>query len=580
MRKAFLFPFLVLGTASFACSSSSGNGTPDAGTPLKDTGTADHATIHVEASTMKDTGTTPKEAGKPPSDAASDVTKSDAGPPPTPAGTSIEKGLLAIEGVTGDGYLIYANATTVKAVPEAGGTAITLIDAGEAGSMNGLYAEVLNDDVFIWTNVDSNTGASTLTLWNHTLLSTPKMVSTTSLPFVAAASDDSTAIVFATGVSADGTTVGLSGATITSLATPTSLVAGIDPGGQMSTCPPSVTFSGKGASLYAVVGSCKPAVTDGGTDGPLSVVSFPTATWTGAALATGATAFSIDDTGVSAAITLATGQLEIVPLAGGTPIVIDSGPDGGTALGMYSFLSKKDSFVLYNTSAGALTSSKVTASAPVTLLASGATEIDGLPASEAFALVDTGFDQNTGLLTGLALASTATANTSTAFVTGTDEAGMFGDAFTSDSKYVIYLANITPDDNMDNVGTLTAAAVATPATPITVAAKSGSTNQNGSLGIGGLEFGNLSNFLAGGSSATDYAVPGGSKIVFVDNFTSDNGQVGQVDLKVVDLSTTTAAVTVMKSADPMFALTPDGKYIIYTITFGGATDGLYTVAVP
>jgi hypothetical protein len=185
-------------------------------------------------------------------------------------------------------------------------------------------------------------------------------------------------------------------------------------------------------------------------------------------------------------------------------------------------------------------------------------------------------------------------------VTGTNEAGLFGDAFTADSKYVVYLSNITADDNGYDVGTLMAAAVAAPSTPITLSTTSGTT-LGGSLGSGvfaslpSTAVWSLSNQLsifaqiAGANegapigsataSATNYALSG-SQLVLANNFVSDNGYLGQLDIQFIDLSTTTAAKTVMAGADPSFMVSPDNKYIVYTISFGGSTDGIYTVAVP
>jgi len=579
MRKALLFPFLLVGS-TLACSSSSGGSatTGDAGNHPKDSGTADHVTSHSDGSTST------KDSGGGSTDAGADVQQSsgdggdggggfDAGPPPTPVGTAIEKGSVTILGTTDDGYVVYANATAIKAIPEAGGTATTLVDEGDAGGGQIPDVFVIHNDVFMWTNVDETSSAGTLTLWSHTL-GTPKQVSTTSTPFAAAASDDSSTVVYSDATASDASKMNLVGATMTALGTPTTIVMGIDPG---TNCAPTIDFSGTGTSLYAVVGSCTPATTDGGADGPQTVVSFPVATWKGASLATNVATFAVDDTGTSAAIGLATGQLEIVPLAGGTPVLIDSATALGTTPSLY--LSKKDKFVLYNTAAGALTSSILSASTPVTLLTTGAIDIDGVAASEGAALVDTGVDSNTGLLMGLSLASTSAAAAASPLVTGTNEAGLFGDAFTADSNYALYLTSPTQDDVGNNIGTLTAVALSKPGTPITVATTSGSTFQQGSFGLFTFETGNLSNFLAGFASATDFALTG-SKVVFADAFNGDGGFFGQTNINVVDLSTTTAATTVMTNADPGFAISFDKKYIIYTISFGGSTDGIYTVAVP
>jgi hypothetical protein len=413
------------------------------------------------------------------------------------------------------------------------------------------------------------------------------------------------------------------------------LVTGIDPGGGASSCLPSVVFSGTGSSVYAVVGSCLVAAEtndagtadaagesggsgdagvpdatiggadasgpdaaiadsggtddggpdggsgddagdDGSGDGPESVIAFSTSDWKPVTLASSALAFSVDDTGTSAAIVLATGQLQIVPLAGGTPVAINDGIDGALGSDPSVYLSKNDAFVLYATSVGALTSSTTSASQPATLVPTGALDIDALSPSGGWVLVDNGVDPMLGVATGLTLAGTAAGATSTEFAS--PAAGLYGDAFTADSKYVLYLANVSADDQANSLGTLTAAAVASPGTPIKVSTSAGSSSAT-TFAPSVLQSGNLSNALTIAGSVTNLALTG-SAIAFSNNFSGGSGLVGETDIQVVDLSTTKVATTVVKRADPAFAVSFDKKYLLYTITFGESTDGLYSVPVP
>jgi hypothetical protein len=510
---------------------------------------------------------------------------SDAGAP-TPVGVAVEMGSVEILGVTNDGFIVYLTGTTVKAAPEAGGTAKTLLAAGDAGAADGLYVLAINDDVFIWSNANPTTGASTLTVWSSTL-EAPTQVSTSSIPYVAAASSDSATVLFATNTSVDGSKVDIVGAPLTELTAPVTLVTGIDPGLGASSCPPFAAFSGTGASLYAVVSSCSPATTDGGADGPETVSSFLASTWHATVLSANATSYTLDSTGSTAAITLATGALETVSLTGGAQVVIeteDAGAGDATAAAIppLVYLSQSDAFLLFNTPAGALMSSKVTTADPMTLLAANAADFDAISGDESYLVIDSGLDDTTALAMGLAITPTATPNSATVLLSGSNEGGIFGDGFTADSKYVVYLGNVTQDSLGSSVGTLMAAPVANPSNFVTVAMASGTLTSQGN----GIVTGGLANTLAAMAedpaspqSATDYALTG-SKIAFADNFNSANGSLGEVDIEVVDLSTTTNATTVMKGADPLFVVTEDKKYIVYTVSFGAATDGLYSVPVP
>ena len=524
---------------------------------MKDTGAADHAAARSDAA--RD-ATGAKEA----------ATATDSGAPPTPAGTALEKGEITLVGVTDDGHVIYQHGDAVKAIPAAGGAAVTLLDATDAAAENGIVANVVHDVVFLWSNVSLATGASTLTVWSSSLAKAAT-VSTSSVPSIFATSDDSNVIAFSDGTSADGASTNLVAATFSSLTTLEPLATGVDPGNQDApTCPPALAFSGAGSTLHVVVGSCTPTVVDGGTDGPFLVTSFAVSSWIGTTLAPSATSFVVDDTGTSAAIFLPSGELGFAALAGGTPLSLGASPDAGsadaeagTSLSGQMYLSPTDAFVLWSTNRGALFVSKVT-SASVTMLATtGAVDLDGVSATGAFVLVDQGADGTTGFPEGLGLASTSTAGPVASLGTGDVFLNVHGDMFTADGNYALYLASATADGNGDPIGVLTAAPVATPGTRVSIAEAAGS----------------FINPITGAPSNTVYALTG-SQVAFVDSFDSSNGQAGQADIKVTDLSSGSAATTVMTNADPTFVVSLDKRHIVYTITFGGSTDGVYSVPVP
>jgi hypothetical protein len=557
MRKSFLFPLVLVGTATVGCSSSSSGGSSPADSgPPKETGAADSSTADGGAKDAAKDVANSADAG---ADAAGDAADA-AAPPPTPTGTTIETGVnFVIQGVTDDGYVIYTTSTAVKAAPVAGGAAVTILDGGDSGAAPPTL--VSHNDVFVWGNVDPNTGIGTLSLWTHAS-PTLQQLSTTSTAFIAAASSDSTAIVYSGGTSSDGSTGALFGVTTSTLASPVSIATGVDVSGQNG-CNPILRFEGTGSSAVAVASYCVPlppdagAAVDGGpADAPPNLYAYPVSSWAPKTLGTNISVFAIDTAATAAAVGLASGQLQIAPVAGTTPLAIDA--TGTLASSPSVYLAKNDAFVLYATAGGALKSSVTTASSPTPLVATGVNGLDAVSPNETFALVHNGTDSNTGLPSDLSLASVTAAGTPTTVTSGTTVAGILGDPFTVDGSYAIFSSALTVDTNFNAVGNLTAVSTASPGTPIALATAT----------VNSAAF-----------SPTDLALSG-TKLSFTDNFNASNGSTGSVDLKVIDLAGTAAAKVVMSGADPLYFVSFDKKYILYTITFGGSTDGIYSVAVP
>jgi hypothetical protein len=570
VRRGFFLSrsLCLLGLIAGACTSSSASVGSDASGPsrrldaatAREADTPDHATREGDA--RAETGAS--------QDASQhvDAPAMDAGRPPTPVGTAVDTGAITLVGVTDDGHVVYQRGNTVKAAPVVGGPTTTLLDASDAAATNGIVVNIVHDDVFIWSNVNQTSGAATLDVWASSLTAATTL-STSSVPSLFAASADSSVIAFSDGTSADGSSTNLVAAAIASLTSHHPLATAVDPGNEdVPTCPPALAFSGAGTLLYTVVGACTPIVVDGGANGPFVVTAFPAATWTGAVLAPSATTVAVDGSGSSAAIFLPSGAIEIASLAGGAPVPIDTGPDAGTAdagadLSSQLYLSPSDAFVLFCTHAGALLASPTATASVTTLATAGAVDLDAVSPTAAFVLVDQGTDVLTGFPEGLGLASTSTAGPVATLSTGDVFLNVGGDEFTADGHYALYIAGVTSDGNGNPIGALTAAAVAAPGSPITIASKGGS----------------LINPITGAPSNTAVALTT-SQIAFVDAFDSSLGQAGQADLEVVDLSTTAPAQRVMTAADPSFVVSHDRQRILYTITFGGTTDGLYSVAVP
>lgn len=133
-----------------------------------------------------------------------------------------------------------------------------------------------------------------------------------------------------------------------------------------------------------------------------------------------------------------------------------------------------------------------------------------------------------------------------------------GDPFTADSRYAVFMTDLRTDSNDDTIGTLVAVSVSSPGALIPLASRA------------------ASNDLL---SASD-AQLGGSKLSFVDGFDASVGTMGAVDIHVIDSAATNASSVLVRSVDPMYAVSFDRAHIVYTVTQGGSGDGLYAVPVP
>ncbi len=572
MRTARLSPFMLVGVTLLGCSSPPRTVPHDDAGPPKDSGWANRHVVARNSSTAeKDARSDVRAKPRPdvevsPAPDAGDAGDAaqpgyDAGLPPTPEGTTIDTGPdFAIQGVTDDGYVIYTTRAAVKAAPVAGGATVLIAEMGDAAA-GMVGAMVVHDDVFAWSNIDPTSFAGVLTLWNHTA-SIHEQLSTSSQAFLAAASADSSAVMYTDASSADGTAASLVGAKTTSLASPSVLATSVDTSGDG--CNPVLAFTATSSPFHAIASFCIFAGSgDAAADGPNSVYAYPSTTWAPVTLAASATSFWTDSVGASVAVLLKNGALEVVPLGvdGGSPVVLGVA-DAETVTG--AFLSAKDVFALYDTSEGALVRSPVGTWKPTTLFSKGVASIDRVSPSETFALVSSGTDPSTGLPTDLAIASTSKAGAA-AILTGTTPtlAGVLGDAFTADpsSTHAIYITGVSVDGSGNAIGTLQAVEATTPGTIIPLATTA------------------VSAFNGTSYTRADLALSG-TRISFTDHFDATRNNYGSVDLRVVDLATTTPSTTVMMGADPGYAVSFDRQHILYTITFGSSTDGIYSVAAP
>jgi len=505
--------------------------------------------------------------------------EADAGPLPTPTVLDMAAG-CEILGVTDDGYVVYSTSDAVKAAPIAGGTAVALAGVGNA--------IVVHDVVFVWTGDDDpQGGVASLSVWTSTFAA-PYPLSTSSLFGVAAASADSSFIVYAGGASADGSATSLFAARMSALDSPTMLAAGLDTANPA--CSPVIAFSGSVVEHGGVLGPANNeyavALSCSSRSSFETVTSYLSGTWGGAILSPSVAGLesssdsrvaplSLDRDGKLVALGLSNGSLELSPLSGGSPVAIApagtlatrpqsmanlafsdfGGPFFGNAasyavLGQTNvYLSQDDSFVLFVTAGGELLTSPTNVSQPTTLVLSGVGFLDAISSDEAWALYDHGTYPTLDLL----LASTRPGGTSSILSHG--RIALTGVAFTADSKFAIFMSCGEAEAPS---GALMAVSVTDPEALIPLASNAVSTN---------------------GLSPSD-APLGGSKLSFVDNFDPTQGEAGSVDIHVIDLAVTVASTTLVRGADPMYAVSFDKTRLLYTISRGGSADGIYSVLVP
>lgn len=285
-----------------------------------------------------------------------------------------------VQGITDDGYVIYWTEGAVKAVPIDGGppSSIVAVAAGTSYDMNGPWAAVLHNDVFILFN--PNSGPPTLTLWSHALLpGAPNgtVLSSNTCPgtlgngpsqFPFAVSPDSSVILYI-----DSSTSMAVSIADGQLGSAVPLVTDIGfPGGES----PVMVITGAAPPYQALVAFTHPLGSIYySPPSPLTLLAFSTSDWTSTQLATDATWFWSDDSGAWALVQRSSGELDSVslsPTPSSSIVTLDpSSPDPVSDMG-YAYLGATDDFVLYATQSGKLVTSPVDGATPTVLLDGGA----------------------------------------------------------------------------------------------------------------------------------------------------------------------------------------------------------------
>jgi hypothetical protein len=474
---------------------------------------------------------------------------------------------IQILGLTADkGYVIYMGFTasdggvaqTLYAQPTAGGASKTIL-ANVTASASYAYVPVAVDanTVFVWNNVTAN-GVGALSFWNTTTTTTTAVAGATdSAVLTAAASPDSLNLAFTTGVNTAGTLGNLVGATAAAPGTQSTLKANTGVSFTSKTFVPSMAFVNAG---YVVASHQESG------SGTITVSSWSTTGWGENDLVVGTAPYSTtvpvwdtDTAGDQIAAITAAGQLQVVPVIGAAGAI-----NVGGATGTTQFLMAKSGLNVLSGTTAALSSTILPANVtvqPVAITGTGAfgglwTPFGALGASpDGTEILYYSTEDTTTDAVDLYLAANAAASTPTPIVTS-KEGAVFGDVFTADSKYVIF------------VNELSAAGGAV----------------QGSIGqLNVWDIANSKLIAVSGGMHSDWdsnALATGSMVLYNDNFLtgSSTATEGIADLKTVDVSATTLTPTVIQAeADQNYFLSTDKAAIVYSITLACDTDaaGIY-----
>jgi hypothetical protein len=530
-----LAPFLLFSAlAAAACSSSSTNVTQDGGT---------------------DSGTDAKQPDVAPKDVVLEPLQPFdghfAGPDASPGtGTLFQTGYgLILDGVTSDGQVIYSNAGEVPtffAAPLAGGPVVNL---GLAGGY--AYAIIQGTVAFIFTNLDldDSSYASPLMIW--TQKNGVQMLTENSYLDTAAVSNDNSYILYIDNYSEEFQTgdlyvAGTDGKGRTLLAMG---LQNLSPGG---TCVPNFTFSGTTAIL-ATCASASPSNVTLNTYQPppgADAGTVDAGSWTNTNTVTGVTSlgFAVEPTATYVAFTTSTG-LEVAPLAGGIPTVIDP-------TGVHGAFTSDGMNIVYTTSTNTLASSPVAVPLPNVLVTAGVTGIFGLSPDNSSALL-WNLGGTSSPLTDLSTASATAAGALTTYVPTAAALipgdGYFGgDAYSADSSHVLFFTNAMQTSEDQTFGALNVAAVGT----VTATQLS--------------------------ADSTTVWAASGTKVVYADNVLF--GATTTLDIDAVDVASGTPTLIshlATSGATAAFFLTPAKDKIIYSWTQPGTENGgIYLAPVP
>jgi hypothetical protein len=429
-------------------------------------------------------------------------------------------GALTLRDMTSNGWIIYSDNATLNlhAAPIAGGAPRDIVALGDSFAVS-VWGRV----VFAWSNKNA-AGVGQLTVWSSTNM--PRVVASASLAPWVAASADGSSILFLDNVDA----AGQGG----------DLVAAAGDGSSPHTILPALTgLSTNGcqallgfAGVYALAAHCAGRATSP------TLSSFAMPAWTRADLIADAVdAWSTDPAGTLLLTATSAGTM-VVPLGGGLPTIVD--PTGSTGQ-----LTANGADAIYGTSTGALCRSPVVSPSRVTLVASGVAGLNALSPDGASALFYSKLDP-VHLVSDLYLASALVPGTPVT-LSAAETAGVFGDAFTSDSSHALYSTGV---DTSTQLATLNALAVG----------------------------GGVPRVLS--QSAAEVWATLGGRVVFGDHYMW-TGSRGHVDVRTVDTTGGADPVLIVSQADSELFLSPARDQVVYTWSLdASARAGIWVAQLP
>jgi hypothetical protein len=246
--------------------------------------------------------------------------------------------------------------------------------------------------------------------------------------------------------------------------------------------------------------------------------------------------FAIDPNGVAVVMANASGLVASAPSGVGGLVSIYTGVESWV-------VSSDGRSVVYATTTNAL--KRASTSAPVSpteLVASSFQGVDVLSPDGSWALgylTQGGQSGTSDLYAASAISSGAPFTLSSA---ATAASGLAGDSFTTDSKYAVFLTDVTSTFT----GTLMAYALGTAGAPTVLAP----------------------------NTFEDLAVVG-SQLVY-----NSNDANGKADIAWVDLAKGTTPTAIVTQADEEFLLGPARDKVVYTYAAGGTSDGLWIAPLP
>jgi hypothetical protein len=446
---------------------------------------------------------------------------------------------LELDAVTSDGHAIYTDLGdgSVWAIPVVGGTQQKI--ASNVGSYSVVVAE--GPVALVWANANATTNIGQLIAW--TAAKGAQVLSAASSAVGGSISIDQKHVIFFDSSTTTGTSIAVAGVDGTgkTVLVPMAIVS--------THCMPVIGW----AASDAIAAYCTPTPPAGRY---ATVTRFTGASWTPIPISTSTSAFAAFSANRAGdhVVFFDSAGFESYDIGTGTTILLDSTADSYV-------LTPDGTRVVYGTQALAAAGPfKVTpiASASPTTLGSGIAAFTAISPNGSWVL---GFTQQTTTnLTNTILASATTPGTPTTLVASPTSA-LFGDSFTTDSRFAIYADSVTATTTASGSvtsGHLNAVAVGLGASPVALA--------NGAW--------------------QDAAGPG-SKVVFNENWTAPtNLGLGIADLSEIDLSAAApTAHTLVARADANFFLTADRSTIVYSYSTGAggqptAASGLWAMPVP